>query len=92
MTYAAYKCDLRRMHPSVWETANVSQTPLHIVSRKHVVQPGNRSKPLCTGVSLNLAVAFAIASSKLSQSIACMLVNDWIIEANSGLHVWFVLF
>ncbi len=21
MTYAAYKCDLRRMQPSVWETA-----------------------------------------------------------------------
>ncbi len=25
MTYAAYKCDLRRMQPSVWETAIVSQ-------------------------------------------------------------------
>ncbi len=24
MTYAAYKCDLRRMQPSVWETANKS--------------------------------------------------------------------
>ncbi len=23
MTYAAYKCDLRRMQPSVWETAQM---------------------------------------------------------------------
>ncbi len=23
MTYVAYKCDLRRMQPSVWETANM---------------------------------------------------------------------
>ncbi len=26
MTYAAYQCDLRRMQPSVWETAKVSGT------------------------------------------------------------------
>ncbi len=25
MTYAAYKCDLRRMQPSVWETAYISR-------------------------------------------------------------------
>ncbi len=25
---------------------NISETPLHTVSRKHVVQPGNRSKTL----------------------------------------------
>ncbi len=25
MTYAAYKCDLRRMQPSVWETAIIKQ-------------------------------------------------------------------
>ncbi|ROL44119.1 hypothetical protein DPX16_15612 [Anabarilius grahami] len=28
--------------------------PLHTVSRKHVVQPGNRSKTLRTGLSLNV--------------------------------------
>ncbi len=32
---------------------NVSQTPLHTVSRKRVVQPGNR-KTLGTGVNLNV--------------------------------------
>ncbi len=32
----------------------VSQTPLHTVYRKHVVQPGNRNKTLGTGVSLNM--------------------------------------
>ncbi len=30
------------------------QNLLHTVSRKHVIQPGNRSKTLGTGVSLNL--------------------------------------
>ncbi len=39
---------------------NVSQTrtPLHTVSRKHVVQPENRSKMLGTGVNLNVALVF----------------------------------
>ncbi len=32
---------------------NVSETALHTVSRKHVVQPRNRSKTLGTGLSLN---------------------------------------
>ncbi len=35
-------------------TENVSQTLLHTVSRKHVVQPLKRSKTLGTGVSLNV--------------------------------------
>ncbi len=29
-------------------------TPLHTISRKHVIQPENRSKTLGTGVSLNV--------------------------------------
>ncbi len=33
-------------------------TPLHTVSRKHVVQPGNHSKTLGTGVSLNVPLDF----------------------------------
>ncbi len=33
---------------------NVSQTLLHTVSKKHVIQPRNRSKTLGTGVSLNV--------------------------------------
>ncbi len=33
---------------------NVSQTLLHTVSGKHVIQPRNRSKTLSTGVSLNV--------------------------------------
>ncbi len=32
MTYAAYKCDIRRMQPSVWETAYDEQAPLICVS------------------------------------------------------------
>ncbi len=40
----------------IWHThqtrENVSQTLLHTVSRKHVIQPGNRSKTL--GLSLNV--------------------------------------
>ncbi len=39
-------------HPT--NKKKVSQTPLHTVSRKHVVQPGNRGKTLGTGVSLNV--------------------------------------
>ncbi len=35
---------------------NVSQTPLHTVSWKHVVQPGNHSKMLC--VSLNVPLVY----------------------------------
>ncbi len=35
----------------------LSQTPLHTVSSKHVVQPGNRSQTLCTDVNLNVALA-----------------------------------
>ncbi len=33
---------------------NVSESLLHTVSRKHVVQPGNRNKMLGTCVSLNV--------------------------------------
>ncbi len=36
----------------------VSQTPLHTVSRKHLVQPRNRSKTLGTGVSLNVPLMY----------------------------------
>ncbi len=32
MTYVAYKCDIRRMQPSVWETAYDEQAPLICVS------------------------------------------------------------
>ncbi len=39
---------------------NVSQTPLHTVARKHVVQPWNRSKTLGTGVSLNVPLLFSL--------------------------------
>ncbi len=39
---------------------NVSQTPLHTVSRKHVIQPENHtSKTLGTGVSLNVPLVFS---------------------------------
>ncbi len=34
---------------------NMSQSPLHTVSRKHVVQPRNHSKTLCTGLSMNVS-------------------------------------
>ncbi len=34
---------------------NLSQTPLHTVSRKHVIQPEKRSKTLGTGCELDLA-------------------------------------
>ncbi len=44
---------------------NISQTPLHTVSRKHAVHPGNRSKTLCTGVSLNVPLTLGVCVSAL---------------------------
>ncbi len=43
MTYAAYKCDLRRMQPSVWDTASVNSAGVNSLQKMAVVQlPGCR--------------------------------------------------
>jgi len=64
---------------------NVSQTLLHTVSRKHVIQPGNHSKALCNGLSFN--VPLICSSSKrqgpvsktglrLSQGLSCFQLKQ----------------
>ncbi len=41
MTYAAYKCDLRRMQPSIWETACMIVT--HMNEHRFASNFGNLS-------------------------------------------------
>ncbi len=38
MTYAAYKCDLRRMQPSVWETAYILTVEMQRGQEGHILQ------------------------------------------------------
>ncbi len=68
---------------------NVSQTPLHTVSKKHVVQPENRSKighrcePECApGVSWRHARARIFQTHTLTRNTACR--NLWRMQARAN--------
>ncbi len=49
---------IRPYYLSAKEKTYLKLTPLHTVSRKHVIQPGNCGKTLGTGVSLNVPQDF----------------------------------
>ncbi len=55
---------------------NVSQTPLHTVSKKHIVQPGNHSKTLGTGVSLYVPLISTLLDALIVQNAPAHIENE----------------
>ncbi len=56
--------------------------PVHTVSRKHVVQPGNRSKTLGTGVNLNLPqISFIMWGEWVNRQDDGGRVSKWNVKA-----------
>ncbi len=81
---------------------NISETPLHTVSRKHVVQPGNRSKTLglnvpqvsgqrdagkCSAVQLVTVTAGLFFPVTNIMSGKIVMMSSWMMSSLNQLYV-----